>query len=286
MEQQIGSTIIDAPSGGAVAAAQVRGGRPSQQDDMVCLHDPDSGTWLLVLADGMGGEGAGEQASAGVVSTARRSWARGGWRDLPGPVFLEQLCQDAHLELRRCGDALGGVRPHATVVALLLRDRHAYWAHAGDSRLYRLERGRLAGRTEDHSLVQERVRRGEIDPRDAATAPDQHQLLRGLGGARRPQVEHGFAPRRRDQQFALCSDGVWAYLSDDEVAAYASRPDPSCAVREALALVLCRGGDRGDNASLILVQVAPAAFPRLGYWRSAWARIRGVPGSRRPADAH
>ena len=286
MEQQIGSTTIEAPAGGAVAAGRVRGGRPSQQDDLVCLHDPGSGSWLLVLADGMGGEGAGELASAGVVAAAEQAWQRGGWRDLPGPVFLEQFCQDAHLELRRRGDALAGARPHATVVALLLRGRHAYWAHVGDSRLYRLERGRLAGRTEDHSLVQQRVRRGEVDPRHAASAPDQHQLLRGLGGARRPEVEHGFAPRRRRQQFALCSDGVWAYLSDDELADFAGRADPGSAVREALALVLCRGGDRGDNASLILAQVAPAAFPRLGSWRSAWARIRGAPDPRGHADAH
>ena len=61
---------------------------------------------LLVLADGMGGDGAGELASAGVIEIARRLWRHGLWRDQPGPLFLESLCQAAHAELRRRGERL------------------------------------------------------------------------------------------------------------------------------------------------------------------------------------
>ncbi|HEU4671084.1 MAG TPA: PP2C family serine/threonine-protein phosphatase [Dyella sp.] len=285
MEQEIDIAAVDAPRAGAVGAGRARGGRPSQQDDLVCLHDPHSATWLLVLADGMGGDGAGEQASAGVVAAAAAAWARGDWRQLPGAVFLEQVCQQAHLELLRRGRSLAGASPHATVVALLLKGRHAFWAHVGDSRLYRIERGRVAACTEDHSLVQERVRRGELNPDQAAAAPDQHQLLRGLGGPLRPEVEHGYAPRRRGQRFVLCSDGVWAHLSAAELAAFATRTDPSLAVREALALVLQRGGDRGDNAALVIVRAASAPSAALVWSRRAWSRVRAAFAPRARADA-
>jgi len=276
---------VGTSSRNGVGAGRARGGRPSQQDDLVCLHDPGSSTRLLVLADGMGGDGAGELASAGVVAAAREAWARGGWRDLPGAVFLEQFCQDAHLELLRRGEGLVGASPHATVVVLLLKGRHAFWAHVGDSRLYRFERGHVAGCTEDHSLVQERVRRGELAADQAAHAPDQHQLLRGLGGSRRPEVEHGYAPQRRHQRFALCSDGVWAYLSGEELAVFADHAELPVAVDRALSLVLHRGGGQGDNAALILVRAGPAPFPGMERLRQAWARIRGAIAWRGRADA-
>lgn len=285
VEQGIDIATIEAPRADAVGAGRVRGGRPSQQDDLVCLHDPVSETWLLVLADGMGGEGAGELASAGVVASARAAWARGDWRDLPGALFLEQLCQEAHLELLRRGAPLVDAAPHATVVALLLKGRHAFWAHVGDSRLYRIEQGGVAGCTEDHSLVQERVRRGELNPDQAGTAPDQHHLLRGLGGARRPDVEHGYAPRRHGQRFVLCSDGVWAHLSGAELAAFADWPDPLHAVDEALGLVLRRGGDRGDNAALILVRASFGPPALLDWPRRAWSKIRGALALKGRADA-
>ena len=160
---------IESQVGPEVVAGRTRGGRSTQQDDFVCLHDPRSNTHLLVLADGMGGDGAGELASAGVVEAARVLWRAGRWRDQPGAIFLEQLCQEAHAELRRRGAALTHGEPHSTVVALLLKGGRAYWAHVGDSRLYRFQHGHLLGCTEDHSVVQARVRRGDIDAAQAAS---------------------------------------------------------------------------------------------------------------------
>lgn len=256
-----------------LGAGRARGGRPSQQDDLVCLVDEATQSRLLVLADGMGGDGAGELASAGVIAVAQRLWREGRWRELPGALFLEQLCQDAHLELRRRGERLVDAAPHATVVALLLKGRTAYWAHVGDSRLYRFARGRLLDCTEDHSAVQLRVRRGELTADQAARADDQHQLLRGLGGPMQLRVDHGCAPLRAGQSFALCSDGVWEQLSVQELAAFAAWSDLPAAVAEALALVLTRAGEAGDNAALILVRAAhvrAAWLLRPLHWWSAW----------------
>lgn len=265
------------------AAGRARGGRPTQQDDLLCLHDDATHTQLLVLADGMGGHGAGELASAGVIEVARQLWHAGEWREQPGALFLERLCQEAHAELRRRGEGLARGEPHSTVVALLLKGGNAYWAHVGDSRLYRFQRGHLLGCTEDHSIVQARVRRGEIDADQAARDVDQHLLLRGLGSTRVPQVDHGWATLEQGYSFVLCSDGVWEYLSPAELARLAAGRYTSEVLHEALARVLERGGEAGDNAALILVRPARGDASGIGagsWWRRLAERLRFFPRDR------
>jgi len=260
-----------------MAAGRALGGRDSQQDALVCLVDPAQDVCLLVLADGMGGDGAGELAAEGVIATARRLWDQGAWRDQPGAVFLEALCQDAHEELRRRRLGLSQGEPHSTIVALLLRDGRASWVHVGDSRLYQYYGSRCIERTRDHSLAEWRVQRGELQPEEVAKHADQHKLLRGLGGDSAPQVEHGGAMLRVGQSFALCSDGVWEHLAADELGRFAVREDLDHAVQEALSLVLERGGSSGDNAALILVHALPAGRLRryaAGFWAQLIAGTR------------
>jgi serine/threonine protein phosphatase PrpC len=248
----------------SVVAGRARGGRATQEDAFVCLHDPASGSRLLVLADGMGGDGAGELASAGVIEVAQRLWQQGLWREQPGPLFLETVCQAAHAELRRRGEGLPSAAPHSTVVALLVRGRHACWAHVGDSRLYRFRGGRCLDRTRDHSVAQAKVARGELAAEAIGEDADQHKLLRGLGGPQPPQVEHGLAALRPGQCFVLCSDGAWEWLSTGELARLARRRDLRGALHEALGRALERGGADGDNVSLI--------FARIGWMQ--WWRAR------------
>ena len=260
-------TQIETHISSLVAAGRARGGRPTQQDELICLHDSAADVRLLVVADGMGGDGAGELAAAGVIHVTRQLWERGTWRDQPAALFLETLCQDAHHELRRRGVGLTNGEPHSTVVALLMRGNSVSWAHVGDSRLYRFQGRRCLDRTEDHSVAQLRVRRGELAADRLASAPDQHMLLRGLGGPQPPQVDHGFATLRPGQAFALCSDGVWEHLTTQELGRLASRRDQRAALHEALSLALQRGGDTGDNVALI--------FARVG-WKEWLSRCTGA----------
>ena len=256
-----------------VVAGRARGGRDAQQDDMVCLHDAAQAASLLVLADGMGGDGAGELASAGVIEVARRLWREGRWREQPGPLFLEALCQQAHEELRRRGEGLASGEPHSTVVAMLVRGASVSWAHVGDSRLYRFDRRRLLARTEDHSLAQLRLGQGELDEGELATHAEQHVLLRGLGGPEPPRVDHGCAVLRRGETFVLCSDGIWEQLSTEELGRLSRRRDQAQALREAIALAVERGGHEGDNVALILAQ--PAGDGWLGRYRHrVWQALR------------
>ncbi|MFP4251606.1 MAG: PP2C family protein-serine/threonine phosphatase [Pseudomonadota bacterium] len=236
-----------------VACGLAPGGRPSQQDDLICLHDAREATTLLVLADGMGGDGAGELASGGVVHAARELWDERVWRDQPGALFLETLCQAAHAEIRR-RNAWVAAEPHSTIVALLLREGQAFWVHVGDSRLYHFRGRRCLSVTRDHSLARLKLDRGEIREADLAHDPDQHVLLRGLGGSEPPEVEHGYAATRPGDGFVLCSDGVWETLSRSELAGLLRARDLATALYDGLVLGARRGGEAGDNLGLILAR--------------------------------
>lgn len=271
-------TEIETSSLPWVSAGRARGGRPTQQDELFCTRDPDTDTRLLVLADGMGGDGAGEIAAQGVVHIARELWDQRLWAQQPGALFLETLCQQAHEELRRRGEDVANGEPHSTVVALLIKDGRACWAHVGDSRLYHFRGGRCLARTEDHSLAQLKVSRGELRADQLASDPDQHKLLRGLGGIDAPLVEHGGAVLGHRQSFVLCSDGIWESLSTEELGALASRQDQDHALHEALALAVERGGADGDNAALIVVRIEREST--LQQWKrklgvAVWGRVSG-----------
>src|SRR6185437_1414695 len=150
------------------------------------------------------------------------------------------------------------------------------WAHVGDSRLYRFQGRHCLNRTEDHSLAQLKLQRGEIAPEQLASDPDQHKLLRGLGGPQPPEVEHGGAILRVGQTFVLCSDGVWEQLSTPELRRLSRRRDQASALREALQLATTRGGEQGDNAALILLRIAGK-----GWMRRYGARFRRTGRARR-----
>ncbi len=268
-----------------VAAGRSLGGRETQQDDLVCFHDASEDVHLLVLADGMGGDGAGELASEGVVHIARRLWESRLWQEQPSSLFLESLCQQAHEELRRRRMGLADGEPHSTVVAILVRGGQVSWVHVGDSRLYRFRRGRLIGRTEDHSVAQLKRQRGELTERELANDPDQHKLLRGLGGSEAPVVEHGCALLRADQTFVMCSDGVWEQLTTEELGRLSSRRDQHDALREALALAVERGGMHGDNVALIFARLGPDGWIRR-WCDGFWSVVRRAVATRRRTGEH
>lgn len=276
-------TSIDVQAIPHVSAGRSAGGRPTQQDDLVCFHDADEGTHLLVLADGLGGDGAGELASEGVIHVARRLWEQGLWKEQPSSLFLESLCQQAHEELHRRRAGLISGEPRSTVVAMLVRGGQVFWVHVGDSRLYRFQRGRLVGRTEDHSVAQLKRQRGELTESQLASDPDQYKLLRALGSPQVPVVEHGCALLRADQAFVLCSDGVWEQLTTQELGRLSRRRDQHGALQEALASAVERGGANGDNVALIFARPGPDGWTR--RWFDGWvAALRRAVVFKRPAS--
>lgn len=236
-----------------------KGDREYQQDQVALLPHPRvHGCLLGVLADGMGGRSGGRKAADQVLLTARQVFERFDPATDDGAALLRSLVAEAHLVIRLTAMS-AEQEPHSTMAAFLLTPRgDCRWCHVGDSRIYHFHRGRLLGRTLDHSYVQTLVDRGEISALQARNHPDSNILMNCLGSeADPPFTDHYIHQLQPGDALLACSDGLWHYIDDDELGATLERLPPNEAAQALVRLARARAQGGGDNLSLIIVGVQP-----------------------------
>jgi serine/threonine protein phosphatase PrpC len=231
-------------------AARTDTGRArSANEDSYWVHSP-----LFVLADGMGGAQAGEVASQTAVSVFS---TQGGMPDGPGTYEerLAALVAQANGQVysqAQSDDQFAGMGTTLTV-AYVGEDDLAI-AHVGDSRFYVLRDGELTQLTDDHSLVGELVRRGQISAEEAEDHPQRSIITRALGIEGEVVVDHFSWPVRDGDLFLLCSDGLTGMVSDAGVAEIlAGAPSLAVAAQRLVAAANEAGGR--DNITVILFRV-------------------------------
>jgi protein phosphatase len=231
-------------------AARTDTGRArSANEDSYWVHSP-----LFVLADGMGGAQAGEVASQTAVGVFS---AHGGLPDGPGTYEerLAELVAQANGRVysqAQSDDQFAGMGTTLTV-AYVGEDDLAI-AHVGDSRFYVLRDGELEQLTDDHSLVGELVRRGQISAEEAEDHPQRSIITRALGIEGEVTVDHFSWPVRDGDVFLLCSDGLTGMVSDAGVAEIlAGAPSLAVAAQQLVAAANEAGGR--DNITVILFRV-------------------------------
>lgn len=192
-----------------------QGGRPENQDDFAFSDTPLG--FLVVVCDGMGGGPGGKTAS----SVAKAEIVRSLMHATSQMSISEALCQaaaaaDSALKAYIARDQrLAGMG--STFVAILIRQSSAIIAHAGDSRCYRLHRGRMVFRTHDHSLVGELVRKRSLTEEQARTSPQSNLITRGLGSVSNTQPDVDIVPYCQGDRFVLCTDGVWGIMEQSQL---------------------------------------------------------------------
>ncbi|MBL8391863.1 MAG: serine/threonine-protein phosphatase [Candidatus Accumulibacter sp.] len=241
--------------------AQHQGDRREQQDRAAIVpHPRGGGVVLAVVADGMGGHTGGVIAAKQVVHTARNNLEGFSARSDSARVLLESSLNEAHM-LIKASRFINEKDPHSTAVMLLLQPGKVSWAHCGDSRLYHFRGDSLVFRSTDHSYVEQLVVQGRLTPEQALVHPNRNILLTSLGGIELPKIAFGeSASLQPGDTFLLCSDGLWAYFSDQELAWVIN----GCSsAREASELLIGRaralGNGDGDNISLAILKVVDAA---------------------------
>lgn len=235
------------------------GDRREQQDRVdLFAHPKRPGILMAVLADGMGGHSGGAMAAEQVIVRAHQNLAVYAPQAETPRECLEEIIRDAHVAVTLTRFT-SEKDPHTTAVVFLLHGGKASWAHCGDSRLYHFRGTETASRTTDHSLVEELLRLGRIGPLAAENHPQRNVLMSCLGGSDAPRVDHGEADRLvAGDAFLLCSDGLWGYFSDAELAAVIARQSARQAAEELIALARERAQGGGDNISLGLVKLVEA----------------------------
>jgi protein phosphatase/serine/threonine-protein phosphatase Stp1 len=209
------------------------------------LAHATAGLWLV--ADGAGGHGAGEIAS----QAAAQSLA-----DLPEALSAAEVLLQIRLRLTAVHENLqkrslaeGRPRPMATtVLVLVLRGTHYAALWAGDSRLYLWRGGRLQRLTRDHSLVQELVDAGALSEAEAEHHPQSNIITRAIGSEGELLLDKISDRLEADDQFLLCSDGLYRALPDQAIAALLAQG----ATAEVLVEAALRAAAR-DNVTAVLV---------------------------------
>src|SRR5881275_984815 len=171
---------------------------------------------LFAVADGMGGARAGEVASKIAVEKLGASVEANGSPE----QHLAEVTKEANREIYRMAQndsALAGMG--TTLTAALVTGREVAIGHVGDSRVYRYRDGELERLTQDHSLVEEFVRQGKLTPEEAETHPQRSIITRALGPEPDVEVETYTHSGRDGDVYLLCSDGLSAMVSEDEIAA-------------------------------------------------------------------
>lgn len=229
------------------------GKRKSNQDRVAYSYSRDA--LMMVVADGMGGHLHGEVAAQIAVQLITQGFQREAKPKLGDPfLFLSRALTNAHHAILDYGqEHVLQDSPRTTCVACVVQDNVAYWAHAGDSRLYVIRGGRVTAHTRDHSRVQLMLDHGLIEEQDAAGHPARNRLFSCLGGNTSPQIEFSRkTPLMSGDIVVMCTDGAWNSLGAEAIARGLTG---ASVLHQAVPALLDKaeeiGGSQCDNLSMI-----------------------------------
>jgi PPM family protein phosphatase len=206
---------------------------------------------VFVVADGMGGAQAGEVASRIAIEAFERGLPGAGSPEerLASRVreANQQIYERSRADRQRAG--MG-----TTLTAAYVDDAHVAIAHVGDSRAYLFRDGTLQRLTQDHSLVDELVRRGKLTEEQAAEHPQRSIITRALGPEPDVEVDTWTYPARPGDVILLCSDGLTSMISEERVRAVLQAHDSLDAAADALIDEANEAGGR-DNITVVLFRL-------------------------------
>jgi len=239
------------------AEISLLGARDENQDRTAAIVD--GGCALIAAFDGMGGHADGARAAEIARATLAARFAA-----QPHPLvdplsFLHMALGAAHTEMVAIGLHLPlEQRPRATGALCLVQDDTAWWAHVGDSRIYHLRGGQIVSRTRDHSHVELLLQEGLISAHQAQNHPMRNFVESCLGGdPMLPEMRVGRCVRvLQGDTMLACSDGFWANLLDEDIAAsFYSGVPLNTALQAITEFSVRRAGPGADNSSAVVLRM-------------------------------
>jgi protein phosphatase len=229
------------------------GRQRSENEDSLFVRAP-----IFVVADGMGGAQAGEVASKAAADAFDRDLPEG-----PPEAFLRETIEAANRrihDLARTDASRTGMGTTITAAIVDAQKEEVGIGHVGDSRAYRLRRGRLEQLTRDHSLVEEMRRKGQITDAQAEDHPQRSIITRALGPEPDVEVDLQTVPAAPGDVFLLCSDGLTTMVSEERIAAILSEAG---SMREAVRALVDEANAAGgrDNITALAFRLGDAAAP-------------------------
>lgn len=233
-------------------------------EDSVLAQPP-----LFVVADGLGGHEAGEVASSIAVETLRDHAPR----RAEAKALARAVRAANRAVLRAAKEGQGRPGMGTTMTAALVEGTTIALAHVGDSRAYLLHAGALSRLTEDHSMVADMIRRGQLTEAEARIHPHRSVITRALGTDNEMVADAYEVEVSAGDRLMLCSDGLTGMLEDVRIAHFlADNPDPADAARALIDAANEAGGV--DNISVVIVDIEGDGASSRGT-REEDRRLRG-----------
>lgn len=220
--------------------------RASNQDSVL----NEETTRLYGVADGMGGHNGGDIASQMAVLLLARILEslfpseenlRSGFEQVNELIYQEQLKNPI----------LSGMG--TTLTVLWENEDKILLGHIGDSRAYLMRNGKIEQISRDHSLVGEMVREGVLTEEQALAHPYRNVITQAVGTAETLNPHLETINKKAADKFILCSDGLYEYVSKDEMCELLMRYSPEDAAEKMIEKALTGGGK--DNVTVLIAEV-------------------------------
>lgn len=235
-------------------AALTNVGRVRPHNEDTVLAQPP----LFVVADGLGGHEAGEVASSIAVETVRDHSPKHA-----DAAALARAVRAANREvIRATTEGIGRTGMGTTMTAAIVEGRRAVLAHVGDSRAYLLHEGRLARVTEDHSMVADLIRTGQLTEAESRVHPNRSVITRALGTDADMEVDTYEIALDGGDRLLLCSDGLTSMLLDTRIEEILGQPEGAYDVAAELVAAANEAGGY-DNISVIVIDIEGESEARL-----------------------
>jgi len=230
----------------------------SVNEDRVFIRELEGGFALAIVADGMGGHQAGDIASQMAIDIIGRELEQnGGNAELAARTqLIERAIATANSRIFSVAAEMSQYHGMGTtVVVALAHGNDMSIGHIGDSRLYRFREGVLTQLTEDHSLVFELMKSGQISPEEAAVHPRRNVVTRALGTEPEVRADLKEIDLLENDYYLICSDGLTNMIQDDSISLILqSELDLDAKADKLVQEALLAGGD--DNITLVLMQAS------------------------------
>lgn len=205
---------------------------------------------LFIVADGMGGHNAGDYASKftvdNVVELIKKS------KETEPVKIIEEAVQEVNRRLIEKAESPELEGMGTTLVICTIRDGEACIANVGDSRLYIIDDG-IRQITHDHSLVEEMVRMGELEPESARLHPNKNIITRAIGAVDNVKVDFFQTGLSKDSIILMCSDGLTNMVDDDDIKFIVDRQRDVIEITESLIQAANDNGGK-DNIAIIIIE--------------------------------
>ena len=284
----VGSRNMSLTVKGETHTGKVRGHNEDQYLALGGEQSPPSADALLVVADGMGGQAAGEVASLMAVQHIEERFRSGGLTSVDDKDLeeaLRELLGDVNRAVLTAGQEPDKRGMGTTCTLVIIKDQQLYFSHVGDSRAYLLRDGQLNQITTDHSWVEEAVATGTMTREEARIHPRRNVVTRAIGLDADVRVDTDQLSLQRGDLVLLCSDGLNSMIPDEDIlkTLQESSTDTVCAN------LIKAANDAGghDNTSVVIALVREHAGVRMpitdpatkdtvdiGLRPSLWGRAR------------